>query len=155
VNGRRPPGSNGHNGHGHDPHGHHDRAGTDGLYEDISAIQNRLGGLIGELDRRRHDVMDVKTQARRHLLSFVLVGVAAVGAVAGLIAWRVSEGRRRGRFVARVRGLRAVLGRVVRDPERMAQRQPRIATRLLVASGEATAGLVAKRLAERLLAAGH
>jgi hypothetical protein len=164
VNGRRPEGpqgkdgssaSNGANGK-NGANGDH-RHGTERLYEDISSIRSRLSGLISELDRRRHDAVDVKLQVRRHPISFVLVAVAAVGVVGGLVAWRLVARRHRNRLVTRLRGLRSVLGRVVRDPERMAQRTPRLGTRLLHAGGEATAGIVAKRLAERLLgpAPGH
>ena len=96
-----------------------------------TAARDRLDGLVAELGRRRDEVMDWRTQLRRHRrgLTIVLGGVAAMAA-AGL-AVQIARSRRKGGLAARVAELtdRAerlgrALGRVVEDPDRLAPAAP-------------------------------
>jgi hypothetical protein len=113
-------------------------AGLDGasarvgaLGAEVTAARERLAALVAELGRRRDEVMDWRTQIRRHRrgLTIVLGGVVAMAA-AGLTV-HVARSRRQARLAARVaeltdqaERLRHALGRVVEDPDRLAPLTP-------------------------------
>lgn len=114
-------------------------AGLDGtsarvvaLGAEATAARDRLGSLVAELGRRRDEVMDWRTQLRRHrrVLTIVLGGVVAMAA-AGL-AVQITRSRRQTGLAARVAELTdkaerlgRALGRVVEDPDRLAPVAPR------------------------------
>jgi hypothetical protein len=92
-----------------------------------TAARDRLDALVADLGRRRDEVMDWRTQLRRHRrgLTIILGGVVAVAA-AGL-AVHVARSRRQVGLAARVteltekaERLQRALGRVVGDPECLA-----------------------------------
>ena len=56
------------------------------LGAEIAELREELGGLVAELDRRRHDLLDVRLQLRRHVVEATVTAVAIIGAVVGL-AW--------------------------------------------------------------------
>jgi hypothetical protein len=114
----------------------------------ITMLRDELGELVGELDRRRHAALDVKTQLRRHAREVALTGVALAGATAGFVwlgAWRR---RRRQRLGARVGRLQHALGRMMARPERVAA-EPTVTMRILTAVGSAAAAAVIKKVLER------
>ena len=63
------------------------------LADQIESLRAELSGLVQELDRRRHEVLDVRLQLRRHA-GAVTFGVTLVAAIA---AGRVALRRRRNR----------------------------------------------------------
>jgi len=97
-----------------------DRDATERRADDV---RRHLGDVLGALDRRGHDMMDVKVQIRQHvgILAAVAGTVAvalALGIVAGIrqLAWRpASRGRQR----------LYALQRAWRHPERIARSSPR------------------------------
>ena len=108
--------------------------GRDGSSSRVAALgaeaadaRDRLDALLGELGRRRDEVLDWRTQLRRHRREVgLVVGGIAVLAAAGL-ALNVSRRRRRAGLVARVAELsdradrfQHALGRVIEDPDRLA-----------------------------------
>jgi hypothetical protein len=67
------------------------------LEHDVEKIRDALGEVVGELDRRRHELTDWRLQLRKHvgLLAAVGVGIVAViGVAVGVKVWR---GRRKPR----------------------------------------------------------
>jgi hypothetical protein len=97
------------------------------LAAEASAARERLDVLVAELRRRRDDLMDWRTQLRRHRrgLTIVLGGVVAMTA-AGL-AVQIARNRRHAGLAARVAELTdkaerlgRALGRVAEDPDRLA-----------------------------------
>jgi hypothetical protein len=62
----------------------------------IAALRDELGGLVAELDRRRHEVLDLRLQVRRHVVAAIATAVSTVGAMAGIIWLGISRARRRG-----------------------------------------------------------
>ncbi len=62
---------------------------------EIASLREELGGLVAELDRRRHDLLDVRLQARRHAVTASAVVVVLIGAVWGLVRLRVWRVRKR------------------------------------------------------------
>ena len=64
------------------------------IEHDIDRLRDQLDGMVGELDRRRHEVFDVRLQLRRHGTAVATVGVvAAVLVVGGFVAWRNARRR--------------------------------------------------------------
>lgn len=101
------------------------------LGAEATAARERLDVLVGELRRRRDELMDWRTQLRRHRrgLTIVLGGVVAIAA-AGL-AVQIARSRRQAGLAARVAELTdkaerlgRALGRVVEDPDRLAPVAP-------------------------------
>jgi hypothetical protein len=97
-------------------------AGTEArvLEDQIHRIRDELDEMVGELDRRRHDALDVRLQVRRHAGLVAVVGVVvATVAIGGVIAWTASR-RRQDRLVARLQQLgRAVVVMSRRPGERL------------------------------------
>jgi hypothetical protein len=101
------------------------------LAAEATAARERLDVLVAELRRRRDELMDWRTQIRRHRrgLTIVLGGVVAMTA-AGL-AVQIARSRRHAGLAARVAELTdkaerlgRALGRVVEDPDRLAPVAP-------------------------------
>ena len=67
------------------------------LEGEISALREDLGGLVAELDRRRHELMDVKLQLRRHARGAAVTGLGLAGGIALLVMLRVRRARARRR----------------------------------------------------------
>jgi len=97
-------------------------AGTEAraLEDQIHRIRDELDEMVGELDRRRHDALDVRLQVRRHAGVVAVVGVVvATVAIGGLVAWTASR-RRQDRLLARLQQLgRAVVVLSRRPGERL------------------------------------
>lgn len=75
------------------------------LEAQIESLRAELGELVQELDRRRHEVLDVRLQLRRHA-GAVAVGV---GLVAVFVAGRLALRRRRNPVLSRGQNLARVL----------------------------------------------
>src|SRR6185503_19651829 len=99
---------------------------------EATAARERLDVLVAELRRRRDELMDWRTQVRRHRrgLTVVLGGVAALAAAG--VTLQITRSRRQAGLAARVAELTdkaerlgRALGRVVEDPDRLAPVAPR------------------------------
>lgn len=110
-----------------------DREGTRvrTLSQEIARMRIRLTAVLTELDRRRHNAIDVKHLAREH------AGAVAAGALvlAAIVATPVLKVRRRRQrrwahqgvtLIDRPRRLGRALGRVAHDPDRLAAQPPRM-----------------------------
>lgn len=60
---------------------------------DADKVRGHLDVLLGELDRRRRNALDVKRQARLHPVASIGLGVALLTIVAGLSAMAVRRVR--------------------------------------------------------------
>jgi hypothetical protein len=118
----------------------------------IVALRGELGDLVSELDRRRHEALDVKLQFERHRTLFILAGCALVGLVGAGIAASIHHRRQRERPVERARRARVALERLIDDPEHMA-RESTIGEKVLAAAGAAAASLLVKRALDQVIPA--
>jgi hypothetical protein len=118
---------------------------------EIDALRGDIGNLVAELDRRRHEMLDLRLQARRHP---VVVAVTAAGAallVGALIAYAVRDRRERERPINRAREVRRAVARLMEHPFDVAAK-PNVAEKILMAAGVAAGTALARRLVERMVA---
>jgi len=123
------------------------------LEHDVDLIRANLGDLIGELNTRRRDALDIRLQFQRHAGRLILVGAVVIAMVAGGIALFVSSRRRRQSFSARASRLGKALRRAVAHPEHLAERRPSVPRKIAAAGGGAIASEIGKRMAKRLVSA--
>lgn len=93
------------------------------LGADIAALREDLGGLVAELDRRRHELLDVRLQARRHAGAAAVTAVSLIGAASGVVWLSIWRARRRQTPVARTTRLQEAVERMIDQPERVATEQ--------------------------------
>jgi hypothetical protein len=133
--------------------GHREEARSDGasqdhaeaLQRDIEQIRGELANTVGELDRRRHDLLDVRGQLRRHPLPLALAAVAFLALAAGGIALAVMRRRHQQQLGPRLERLREALDRMVAKPNRVATDQG-VGRKIVAAAGATAASLAAKKL---------
>jgi hypothetical protein len=122
--------------------------GTRQLDGEIAALREELAGLVAELDRRRHELLDIKLQARRHALGMAVTSVALLATASGFVwlgAWR---SRHRRTKVARIGRLREAISRMIDRPERVAA-EPGMPARILTAAANAAVATAVKKILER------
>jgi len=71
------------------------------LGADIDSLRQEIDGLVFELDRRRHALLDVGGQLRRHVPAVSAIGLSLVGALAAAAWFGVRRARWRATPVAR------------------------------------------------------
>jgi hypothetical protein len=123
------------------------------LESDVDLIRANLGDLIGELNNRRRDALDIRLQFQRHAGRLVLAGVVVIAMVAGGIALFVSRVRRRRSLPVRADRLGKALRRALAHPEHVAERRPSVPRKIAAAGGSAIASALGKRIASRLVSA--
>jgi hypothetical protein len=117
---------------------------------EIDTLRGELGNLVAELDRRRHEALDIGLQLRRHPVAVAVVATSAALLVGGAIALIVRTRHERRRPTARVREARRALGRLLEDPYHVA-REPSMGTRILGAAATAAGAALARRVVNRVV----
>jgi hypothetical protein len=115
---------------------------------EIDTLRNELGGLVAELDRRRHEALDLGLQVRRHPVLVAAVTTFAALLLGGALALMVRGQRHRRRPTVRAREARRALSRLFDHPDRVAA-EPSISNKVATAVGVAVATALAKRLVDR------
>ena len=115
---------------------------------EIAALREELAGLVAELDRRRHDLLDIKLQARRHALGMALTSVAVLATASGFVWLGTWHSRRRRTTLSRVGRLREAISRMIDRPERVAA-EPGVPARILTATASAVVATAIKKVLER------
>ncbi len=117
------------------------------IERDIEHLRTRLDRSLAELDRRRHELMDVKLQMKRHPEVLIGAGVFAALVLGGvaLAVWRAKE---RQKPIAKAHRLRIALGRAVDKPQHVAN-EPSVGQKIVASVGSAVAGSLAKKLLDR------
>ena len=128
-----------------------DAASPEEVEAELEGTRIRLGWLLTELTRRRHEFAHVGRQLRLQLQRHrgpVLGGLASVLALtAGGVALAVRRSRARRRLPERARRLRLAMARMIAHPDRVAGGEPALAQKVLRAALTSAAAVVAKRLA--------
>ena len=115
---------------------------------EIDVLRTELGGLVAELDRRRHEAFDLRLQASKHPVLVAAVATVTALVVGGVLALLVRDARQRRRPVARAREVRDALSRLVAHPREVAS-QPSISNKIVTAIGVAVATTLVKRMVSR------
>ena len=118
------------------------------LETEITEIRTRLDHSLAELDRRRHELTDVRLQVRRHPMVAVAAGVTVLALVGG-VAYAVWAARQRNKPVSKARRLRHALSRMIEEPQKVAKSEPTVPEKILAAAGTAAASILVKKLMER------
>jgi putative intracellular protease/amidase len=118
---------------------------------EIDMLRGDLANLVAELDRRRHEMFDLRLQARRHPVLLASVAAGAALLLGAGIAVAVRSRRERQRPVNRAREVRRAMARLVEHPEDVAAK-PTIREAIISAVGVAIATTLARRLVDRVVA---
>jgi hypothetical protein len=134
------------NGHHHEP---------EELEQEIEQLRTNLARIGGELDRRRHETLDWRLQARRHarLLAVVASGVGVVAG--GLVGYAVWRRQQPARPIHQMRRLKKTAVRMIEPREDIARTRPQVTLRVAGAVLGSIAGSIAKALIQSWLDRPH
>ena len=117
---------------------------------EIQSLRGELGGLVAELDRRRHEAFDLRLQLKRHPVAAAIAAAGAALVLGGLLAAAVRSRRQHRRPSVRARETRRALARLLDHPDRVAA-EPSISNKVATAVLSLAATIIAKRVLERQL----
>lgn len=118
------------------------------IEREIEHLRTRLDRSLAELDRRRHELTDVRLQLRRHPQVFIGAG-AAVALVVGGIGFALWRSHRREELPQKARRVRIAFGRAVDKPEKVARGEAPAWEKILAAVGTTIAVSLTKKMLER------
>ena len=118
------------------------------IEREIRGHRGELSTLVGELNRRRQELTNVKLQLRRHTLGIATSVLAGGLVLAGSVAYARWRARRYNTLAARSSRLREAVGRMIDRPERVAG-EPTVGQRILASAGSALAAILVKVALER------
>ena len=121
------------------------------LQREIETIRDNIGGLVSEIDHRRHDLFNVKSQLTRHAMWLAIGGVALVAAAAGGVLLARHRARGRQSLPARTARIGDALVRLVNHPERQSPPPQSVGLKILAAAGAAAASILVRRLLQGVL----
>jgi hypothetical protein len=119
---------------------------------EIDSLRGELGGLVAELDRRRHEAFDVRLQLQRHPVTAAIAAAAAALVLGGVLAVAVHLRRERRRPSVRARQAKRALARLLDHPDRVAA-EPSVGNKVVTAVLTLALGTLAKRMIDRKVAA--
>jgi hypothetical protein len=118
------------------------------LETEITEIRSRLDRSLAELDRRRHELTDVRLQVRRHPMIAVAAGVTVVALLGG-VAYAIYAARQRNKPIPKARRLKHALSRMMDEPQKVAKSEPTVPEKILAAAGTAAATMLVKKMMEK------
>jgi hypothetical protein len=118
------------------------------LGSEVAGVREELDTLVAELDRRRHEMFDVRLQLRRHAVGAGLTAFALVATAAGGVWLTHLRRRRRARLTAKAGRFYHALSRMTEHPERVAT-ESTIPTKIATAAASAAVAALVKKLLER------
>jgi hypothetical protein len=121
------------------------------IEQEIEELRAELGGLVAEIDRRRHEALDLRLQLRRHAPTVIVLLGGATLLFLGLSTLR--SYRRQRLASARVRAgnlARALQILSQEDPDRLLRRSPDPRAAALAALAR-VAGAAGRRVVNRTL----
>ena len=118
------------------------------IERDIEHLRSRLDKSLAELDRRRHELTDVRLQMQRHPGVFVGAG-AVVALMVGGVAFAIWRSRKREELPQKAKRLRIAVGRAVDDPKKVARGEAPIWEKIVAAVGTTLAVNLTKKMIDR------
>jgi hypothetical protein len=122
------------------------------IEREVEEIRDNITGIVSELDRRGHELVDWRAHLRRHALLLAMVGAGCLLGLGVAIVGRRARQKRRNRPLEKARRLRAALSRMVAHPELVALPRPGLGHKALSAAVGATVGFGVKALLEEMVA---
>jgi hypothetical protein len=113
---------------------------------EIASIRDELDVLLAELDRRRHDLLDVRLQLRRHGKGTALTTLALAGVAAGAVWLTLGRRRRARRLTADAGRLPGAISGITEHPGRAAVVSTMAGKVATAAASAAAASLVRRAL---------
>jgi hypothetical protein len=104
--------------------------------------------MVVEIDRRRHELTDVRLQVRRHAVGVTVTDVALIAAVAGAVWLGMERRARQQGLLGRMARLRQAVGHMIDRPERVAA-EPTVMGKILTAAGTAAVATLVKKGLDR------
>jgi len=118
------------------------------IERDIEHLRARLDRSLVELDRRRHELTDIRLQMRKHPAVFFGTSAALLLMVGG-VGYAIYRSRQREDLPQKASRLRMALGRAIDKPQRVARSGPPPWQKILTAVGTTIAVSLAKKLVEQ------
>ena len=118
------------------------------IEHDIEHLRTRLDHSLAELDRRRHELTDIRLQMRKHPAVFIGAG-AVVALMLGGVGFAIWRSHKREQIPQKARRLRIAFGRAVDKPEKVARGDAPVWEKVLGAVGTTIAVSLTKKLIER------
>jgi hypothetical protein len=119
---------------------------------EIEQVRARLDRSLAELDRRRHELTDIRLQMRKHPGVFIGAGGAVLFVVGG-VAFAIWRSQKRDTLPARAHRLRLAAARAVDKPQKVARGDAPPWEKILAAVGTTLAVSLTKKLVDRLWSA--
>jgi hypothetical protein len=119
------------------------------IEREIDDVRTRLDKTLAELDKRRHELMNVKLQVRRHPETLAIAAGVLILAAGGVYL-AVRRAQRRNEPLERARRFRLATRRAVQHPDRVA-REPPVWEKVAASVGTTIAVALTKRLLDRTL----
>jgi hypothetical protein len=121
---------------------------TKALEAEIAVVREELGELVAEMDRRRHEALDIRRHLRRHAVEITLTTIGLVGAATGFVWLGMWRARRRERLTSQADRLRRAMTRMMDRPERVAA-EPTVPAKIVTAATNAAVATLIKKVLDR------
>jgi hypothetical protein len=118
------------------------------IERDIEHLRTRLDRSLAELDRRRHELTDVRLQMRKHPAVFIGAGAVVVLLLGG-IGYAVYRSRKREEIPEKAKRLRIAIGRAVDEPHKVARGEAPVWEKIVAAVGTTIAVNLTKKMIDR------
>jgi len=118
------------------------------IESEITEVRTRLDRGLAELDRRRHELTDVRLRVRRHPMVAVAAGATVLLLIGG-VAYAIYASRQRQKPLPKAARLREALSRALDNPKKVAKSEPTVPEKILAAVGTVAATMLTKKLLER------
>jgi len=118
------------------------------IEREIEYLRTRLDRSLAELDRRRHELTDIRLQMRKHPAVFVGAGVA-VALMLGGVGFAIYRSRKREELPQKAKRMRIAFRRTVEEPEKVVRAEPPVWQKMAAAVGTTIAVSLAKKMVER------
>lgn len=120
------------------------------IESEIEHLRSRLDLSLSELDRRRHELLDVRLQIRRHPEALAVAGGVALLLIGG-VAYSIARSHRREEPMQKARRFRIAVGRAAENPQRVVRSEAGIGEKILAAIATTVAVALTKKLIERAI----
>jgi hypothetical protein len=124
---------------------------ADELAAKVERSRERLDTLVSELDQRRHLLHRLREGLARHKVWAVAAGVVVLGALGAAVQLGLMRRRKQRSLRAHLGRLSEALGRMVRQPDRVAESEPSLGKKVLATAATGLTSLAVKRAGAQLL----